>query len=95
MGNGSVTETSTSALTDAAGTSSFTETYATSNSTNSGGSQSGGTGSVVSQTSRLSQAALKLGIVESVPASSAKAGQAARDEILASLDVLRLKLGLV
>jgi hypothetical protein len=90
----SVTQTSTSVLTDATGASSFTETYLSSNSTTSKATATGATGSAVSRTTLLSQAALKLSIAESA-SSSAKSDQAAKDAVLASFDLLQLDLGLV
>ncbi len=90
----SATETSTSALTDANGASSFTETDLTSNSTNSNAARTAATSSAAIRTSLLSRVTPKHDVVESV-AASVKAAQAATDEVFASLDLFLLEHGLV
>jgi hypothetical protein len=93
MASSRATEASTGVLTDANGTSSFTVTYVASGST-SGGSQSGGKNSAVNPAILFSQAALAHAVVESVPA-SAGTDQAAKDKVLASVDLFYLQLALV
>jgi hypothetical protein len=94
IANGSTTETSTSTLADANGVSSFTETYEGSKSSIANGSSVKGTSSAVSQIALLSQVTVKHGLIESVPA-GAQANQTVQDAVLASLDALQLKLGLI
>jgi hypothetical protein len=93
IANHSGTETSTSALTDANGASSFTETYTGPGAT-SKASLTGATSSAAGHAALLAPGALELSVAESLSA-RANTAQAATDEVLASFDLLQLQLGLV
>jgi hypothetical protein len=98
VSNSGATLDTTSALTDSNGTSSFTVSYAAANSTGAAASSTVAAGTpatpAVAQTKAVSQVLLKLGAAEST-SSSDTTDQAAKDQVLASLDVLLLKYGLV
>ncbi len=88
MGTSSVTEDSTSGLTDSGGTSSFTVTYLTSVSTSPGGGH-GGSGWATDHSNRpIPQVALKSAAAS--VSSNDKTDQVIRDQVFASFDLLHL-----
>jgi hypothetical protein len=87
MGIQSVTEDSTSTLTDSAAVSSFSVTYLTSASTSPGGHHHGGFVSNQSSTD-LPQVAVKSSAAASASFSSDKIDNAVRDQVFASFDLL-------